>query len=86
MNLGTYKLNVLTRFLIYLTFFYRRLKDLNVVSYNKLVLNKMRDDSFQAGKGKKQKIPPHKPITYADYANDIALLANTPQLSQNPAT
>ena len=31
---------------------------------------------FQAGKGKKQKIP--RTITDADYADDIALLANTP--------
>ena len=32
---------------------------------------------FQAGKGKKQKIPTQT-ITDADYADDIALLANTP--------
>ena len=32
-------------------------------------------DKFQAGKGKLQKI---QTITDTDYANDIALLANTP--------
>ena len=38
-------------------------------------VDKMKE-RFQAGKGKKQKIPAHT-ITDADYADDIALLANT---------
>ena len=33
---------------------------------------------FQAGKGNKPKIPPTHTITDADYADDIAFLANTP--------
>ena len=40
-------------------------------------IDKMKEKWFQAGKGKKQKIPAQT-ITEVDCAEDIALLANTP--------
>ena len=43
----------------------------------RMSIDKMRDNSFKLAKERSRRYPTHT-ITDADYANDIALLANTP--------
>ena len=45
----------------------------------------MKDDGFKLAKERSRRYPTQT-ITDADYADDIALLANTPTQAENPAT